>query len=259
MDFFNVKSIDIYGTNCIVDISRGSDDCVRFVSAKEKYFDLKSENGALTVSQKSRNILLRLISGKIEFKLILPRAFKGKLRYRNNNGGMYIKDVDFSDIELATNNGKFEIDSTSCESFSLKVKNGSVNVKNLDARDGINIKCSNGNIKAEGLVCPAITVSCSNAGLSAADIKSKKMDCSTSNGSIDVSAVDAADIKLETSNGKINAMLLGSRSNYRLAAETSHGSITVDGVPGKNISEQTHAAKKLTVKTSNGDIDIRFL
>lgn len=260
MDLQNVKDIDIYGTNCIADVTTDDGDCVRFVSAKEKYFDIKVDNGTLTVAQKSRSILLRLISGRIEFKLILPRDFKGKLRYRNNNGGLYIKDTEFSDIELSTKNGKLDIAAISANSFSLKMKNGSIALKNVAVRDACAVKCKNGNVKAEAVTAAALNISCNNAGLFAADIKSKKIDCSTSNGAIDASALAADELRLETHNGKINAMIIGARDDYKLVAETAHGSITVDGVPSKSISDaSSHAQKKLTAKTSNGDIDVRFM
>ena len=144
VDLLNVKDIDIYGTNCVADVSTDDGDCVRFVSAKEKYFDVKVDNGTLTVTQKSRNLLLRLISGRIEFKLILTRGFNGRLRYRNNNGGLYIKDAELADIELSTKNGKFDISSVTANAFSLKMKNGSIAFKSLTVRDACAVKCKNG-------------------------------------------------------------------------------------------------------------------
>lgn len=260
MDLQNVRDIDIYGTNCIADVSTDDGDCVRFVSAKEKYFDVKIDNGTLTITQKSPNMLLRLISGHIEFKLILPRDFRGKLRYRNNNGGLYIKNTEFSELDLSTKNGKFDLSTVGANIFSLKMNNGSITFKCLTVRDVCTVKCKNGNVKAEEVIAAALNISCNNAGLSAVDIKSKKIDCSTSNGAIDASALAAEELRLETQNGRINAMVIGARDNYRLVAETTHGSITVDGVPGKSISDaSSHAQKKLTAKTSNGDIDLRFM
>lgn len=260
VDLLNVKDIDIYGTNCVADVSTDDGDCVRFVSAKEKYFDVKVDNGTLTVTQKSRNLLLRLISGRIEFKLILPRGFNGRLRYRNNNGGLYIKNAELADIELSTKNGKFDISSVTANAFSLKMKNGSIAFKSLTVRDACAVKCKNGDVKVEAVTAAALNISCNNAGLFAADIKCKKIDCVTSNGVISASALDADELRLETSNGKINAMVIGARDDYRLVAETYNGSITVDGVPSKSVSDaSSHASKKLTAKTSNGDIDVRFM
>ena len=260
MDFQAVRDIDIYGTNCIVDISTDDGDCVRFVSTKEKYFDVKLEGGTLTVTQKSRNIILRIISGRIEFKLILPKSFKGRLRYRNNNGSLYINKTDFSDLDLHTKNGKFDISSVSANAFVLKMKNGSIALKNLTLRDACYAKCKNGEVKAEAVTASAFIVACNNAGLSAIDIKSKKIDCATSNGAIDASALAGEDLRLETHNGRSNAMLLGARDDYKMIAETEHGSVTIDGVPCKTINDAaSHAPKRLIAKTSNGDIDVRFM
>lgn len=259
MDFQEVKDIAIYGTDCIVDISRGTDDTARIVSAKEKYFDVKLENGLLTVTQKSRNIFYRIILRRFELKIILPKNFKGKLRFRNKNGGMYIKDGSFTDIELSTKNGKFDIDGVTADEFELEMSNGSVGIKNMNVVGSSYVRCKNGNVKTESVSAAEFSISGTNAGLAAIDVTSQKFECSTSNGTIDASAIVADNIRLKTSNGKINALPLGKRDDYRLAVETAHGTITVDGVPFKNISDAAGAKKRLYAKTSNGEIDIKFM
>jgi len=258
MEFNGVKEISIYGTDCVVDISRGDGNC-EFISAKEKYFEVSLDDGTLTVRQKSRNLLYRIIYHRIEFKLVLPRGFKGKLRFRNKNGGLYVKDGEFTDIELAADNGKFDISDCACGNFRLKMSNGTFNAKNVKVADSATVKCANGNIKVESVTAPNLSISCTNASLSAIDVTAKKIDCSTSNGTIDASGISADDLRLETSNGKISAAPLGTRDEYALSADTSNGSITVDGVAYKKLSDINRALKKLNVKTANGDIDIRFV
>ncbi len=260
MEFQNINGIAVYGTDCVVDISRGDDDVCRFVSAKEKYFNVQADNnGLLTVTQKKGNIFYRIIMRRFEFKLILPKYFRGRLRFRNKNGGLYIKDCAFADVELSTKNGKCDAENISCNEFTLKMRNGSVALKSITATDAINVKCSNGNIKAENVKAAAVTVACHNAGVSAIDIRANKLDCSTHNGTIDASAVDVSSLRLETSNGKINALCAGARDDYRLTLETTHGAITVDGTPSKNITDVAASEKRRAIaSTSNGEIDIRF-
>lgn len=259
MEFAGITDIAIYGTDCVADISRGTSDVAQFISAKEKFFDVKVADGTLTVTQKTRNIFYRIIMRRFEFKIILPKGFRGRLRFRNNNGGLYLKGGDFSDVELATKNGKFELCDANIGGMSLKMSNGTLNIKSMNAYDSIAVKCQNGNIKAESVSTPSFNISCTNASLSAIDIKAKKFDCSTSNGTIDASGIVSDDIRLETSNGKITAMPLGTRDDYKLSAETSNGLITIDGVPFRKISDVNQAAKLMSAKTSNGEIDIRFV
>ncbi len=258
MEFFDIKNIAIYGTDCIADISQGDGDALLFVTAKEKYFLVKCADGVLTVTQKSRNLLSRIISRRIEFKIVLPRAFKGKLRFRNKNGGLYISGGKFTDVDLSTDNGKFDISNTSCNGFALKMQNGSVSIKKLSAETAASVKCSNGSIKIESTTAPSLVISCSNAATVAIDISTKKFECKTSNGAIDASAIAADDIRLETANGKITAAPLGARSDYKLSADAEHGAIIIDGTMSKRVADAAHAAKKLCVKTLNGDVDIRF-
>ena len=190
MDLDDVKNISVYGANCVVDISRGNDDTCRFVSAKEKNFRVEAVDGQLTVTQKSGNLLSRIIMRRIEFKLILPRSFNGRLRLRNKNGGLYLKGGNFADVDVSTKNGKFDVEDVACAEFALKMRNGSIFIKNMKAARDITLKCSNGNIKAESVAAQELTISCHNAGLSAVDIKTDKFDCSTHNGTIDASARD---------------------------------------------------------------------
>lgn len=260
MEFQNVKGIAVYGTDCVVDISRGDDDVCKFVSAKEKYFNVTVDNnGLLTVTQKKGNIFYRIIMKRFEFKLILPRYFVGRLRFKNQNGGLYISGGGFSDIELSTKNGKIDAENISCAEFTLKMRNGTVTLKNVTAAADVTVKCDNGNIKTENIKAAALTVACRNAGISASDIKANKLDCSTHNGTVDASAADVTDLRLETSNGKITALCSGNRDDYRLSLETAHGAISVDGTPCKNITDVAVGAKRRAViSTSNGDIDIKF-
>lgn len=258
MDFNNIRDVAIYGTNCVVDISRGNDEVCSFVTAKEKYFDVKNDNGQLVVSQRSANIISMLIVRRLEFKLILPKSFKGRLRFRNQNGDIYIKGGSFADVELSTKNGKFDIENITCAEFMMKMRNGSVIVKNVSAADGASLKCSNANIKAESVYARSLNISCNIGGLNLADIKVAKLDCSTTNGVIDGNALSAADMRLDTTNGKITAVAAGKRTDYRLSLETTHGMIVVDGVPHKMVNDAAQCEKRITARTSNGDIDIRF-
>lgn len=259
MELQNIRNISISGTDCVVDISRGNDNTCKFISAKEKYFDVQANDGALTVEQKPRSILDKLTMRKFEFKLVLPKNFCGRLRFRNLNGGLYIKDVDFLDVDLYTKNGKFDLENIKCAEFGLKMRNGNICIKNLTSQGNVTLKCYNGYIKTESVAAQALTMSCRNAGLTAIDIKSESFECSTDNGFVDASAIDSADVRLETSNGKINALAIGSRNDYRLSLEASHGIITIDKTPSKSVSDPIGAKKRITARTSNGDIDIRFV
>lgn len=260
MDFSRVTDIVINSGACVVDVSCGTDDVCRVITAKEKYFDCKLDDGLLTITQKSRNILYRIIMHRIELKIVLPKVFRGKLKLRNKNGGLYAKDGCFTEFDVSTKNGKFDIADVHCEQFLLKQKNGSTSIKNLRSDGNITVKCKNGPVRAETVnAANVFSISSVNAALTAIDVVSKTFACSTKNGTIDASAIAADELQLKTSNGKINASPLGKRDDYRLAADTAHGAITVDGVAQKRMSDVAQTPKRMSVKTVNGDIDIRFV
>ncbi len=259
MELSGVKDIAIYGTDCVAEITHGKCADARFISAKEKYFDIAVEDGTLTVRQKSRNFFSRIIMHRIEFKLVLPVDFKGKLRFRNKNGGLYMDGGNYTEVELSASNGKFDVKNITCASLQLKTENGAVTAKNIDAAETVSLKCRNGGVKVESAQARELSVSSKNAALTVYDMTAKKVECQTSNGTIDANGISSDDIRLETSNGKICAAPLGSRDDYKLAIETDHGAVTVDGVAYKRIADVSHAAKRLDAKTANGDIDIRFV
>ncbi len=259
MLYSDVKDIAIYGTDCVAAISIGVGDKAEFVSAKEKYFDVTADDGTLTIRQKSRSFFYRIILHRIEFKLTLPVGFCGKLRFRNKNGGVYVDGGKFTEVELSTDNGKFELKNAECNNLQLRLSNGAVSAKNIKVGGGAAIKCRNGTVKVESVSSPELTILGKNAVLSAIDVASAKLECSTSNGTIDVSGITADELKLETNNGKINAAPLGDRKDYKLSLDATHGAITVDGVAHKKIADAAHSAKRLNAKTANGDIDIRFM
>lgn len=259
MDFNGIKEIAIYGICCMVDVSRGDDDVCRILTAKERLFDIKVSDAALTVTQKSLNFFSRLLAHRIELKAILPKYFKGRLRFRNKNGGCYISGCDFSELELTTANGKFDLVDVSTGGMLIKTENGVIRIKNLLSTAAVNVKCANGNIKAESVCAQEIALSCRNAAVSAVDITAKEFMCQTSNGTIDADAVKSDEIRLETSNGKVNASVVGTRDDYKIFADTAHGGLTVNGEAYKRLADSTHAPKKITVKVPNGDIDIRFI
>lgn len=259
MEFNSIRDITINVTGCVIDISRGDDEICRFISAKEKYFSVQSSNGSLSITQNAKTIIYAIIKRRIEAKLILPKSFFGKLRLRNKNGGLYIKDGLFQDIDLYTKNGKFDIRGITCNQFSLKMKNGFATLEKVNANGDINIKCANGDIKSQSLACPSLIISCHNARVGIFDVKSDKIDCSTHNGTIEASGVDCPDVRLETSNGKIGALCSGDRADYRLILETESGAIAVNGSPTKNVSDRLGAKRRVFARTRNGDIDVKFI
>ena len=66
-------------------------------------------------------------------------------------------------------------------------------------------------------------------------------------------------MKLVTAIGNISGVPIGNRDDYKMFAETSNGGIVVDGVVYKKIADAVNAHKRISAKTSNGDIDIRFM
>ena len=77
MEFDGVKDIAIYGTDCVVDISRGNDYAAHFISAREKYFDLAVDDGTLTVRQKIAQYILQDHSAQVRVQAHSSQKLQG--------------------------------------------------------------------------------------------------------------------------------------------------------------------------------------
>lgn len=260
MDFKGVKNLYIKCVDCIADVTRGNDDELHFVSTKEKYFDIKlSKSGKLSIRQKDYNIFSRRLIRKTEFKLALPKDFDGDIKFRNKNGGMFlVGDGKFNRVKLSTKNGSFNIKSIKCDKLKIKLRNGSITLKDAVTNRKQKIKCGNGNAKIETAVAQQIKVRCKCSDISLVDAKTSKLKLRTKNGNIDTSGITADEQKIITKNGKISVAPLGSRDEHRLSLDTRRGTINLDGTLTKPVYD-FRGEKRLTVKTSNGDVDIRFL
>jgi DUF4097 and DUF4098 domain-containing protein YvlB len=116
--------------------------------------------------------------------------------------------------------------------LSIKTSNGGIEAQNLAAKDRIELTTSNGRIRLRQVTGQSIRLK-------------------TSNGAIDCTAIDGDDIELETSNGPIRGTIRGQATDFSIISQTKNGDNSLSGLSG-------HGAKKLTVKTSNGDIDLEF-
>ena len=138
-----------------------------------------------------------------------------------------------SHVSINTSNSPIEIDYVSAGQVIANTSNGAITLDEVTVAGTVDVMSSNGTLTARQVTAR------------------DKMRMETSNGRISVDQAASAVIELISSNSSISGSVAGKRSDYSVSSGTSNGENNlVDGGKGN---------LKMTVYTSNGNINIRFL
>ena len=167
-------------------------------------------------------------------EVMVPAAYAGTLQLDSSNARADVTGLtQAGEIRIDTSNAPIQVSDVSAAQLSAHTSNGAVTLDKVLLSGAADLRSSNGTLTARQL----------SAG------GSLRMD--TSNGRIVLDQVTASAVDLKSSNGSITGSVSGKRSDYSISSDTSNGDDSLgDGGKGPI---------KLTVRTSNGNIDIRFL
>ncbi|NCC75943.1 MAG: hypothetical protein EOM08_05860 [Clostridia bacterium] len=155
-------------------------------------------------------------------------------------------------IDLVTSNGPVTLDSLDLAGpVNVRTTNGGITVQNLAVTAGLELATSNGAITAQDITADSAYLVTSNGRIEVSQLLAKDLSLKTSNGPINCAAITGDTIRLETSNGNIRGTVQGRAKDYSITSQTSNGENSLEDVSGQG-------AKTLTVKTSNGNIEIQF-
>ena len=234
-DIENVKDIDIDINNARVEFKASQNDKFGIKislcdNSAEPYINI--DNGKISVEQKSRfyvfNIsfdLWDLFSNKTNvITVYIPKNAKlDSVCVDTSNGAIDIQqDFNTDTLEICTSNGKITVNGVTCsKKTELKTSNGAIDC--------------NGKFNTDTYF-------------------------KTSNGRIDASGSYKGKTYIKTSNGAIEFSTSESEKSYNIDADTSNGSIRVNGIKVDDDYRQiqTDAANKLEVDTSNGSVTMNF-
>jgi len=138
-----------------------------------------------------------------------------------------------SDLALGTVNGSITAEEQLAGLMRASTTNGDIRLNNVGATGGAVVSTVNGQIVLGGLTADSITASGVNGQIQLGGIASNNS------------------ITLSTTNGSISGTIQGSAQDYTVNAGTVNGS--------SNLKSSTGGEKSLSVHTTNGSIDVRFL
>ena len=159
------------------------------------------------------------------------------IRQGNSNKIMFNELYD-REVNVNSNENKVEVKVNSTRDETNK----KVIIEVADENANFDIECDSGNVTVENMVGNNIEVSCEN-------------------GNIEAKTINFNIVSLDTSNGNIDAELSGKFEDYRYELENENGTTNVGDISTSHSieTEGNHGAnKKLSLESSNGNIDVRF-
>ena len=218
----------------------GSDIVIRHPESERVKYDFILEDGRLALIRQPWDLSLGLFQSlgldreMREVSLAVPLELAAELDLRTSNARMDVKGVNlWGQALLGTSNASITLTQVSAKRLELTASNGNITLDGVKAAADVKAVTSNAKIRANGVTAPqALTLKSSNA-------------------SIHVEAVNSRDISLVTSNGAVKGTMPGSLREYSVQSATSNGKNSLPARMGGG-------DKQLTVRTSNGSIDLRF-
>ncbi|MGN0695222.1 MAG: DUF4097 family beta strand repeat-containing protein [Oscillospiraceae bacterium] len=254
----------------------------------DKSYDMKSENGGITVngSKRSGGFMTWILSSDIT--LYIPDGYEGdividskntsidcsagkSIDITNTDGKITMTDIDGTDIRLKNDNASITLTNVTADTvkaetknssitaekvtaanLDLNAKNATVNAESCTASEYASLYSSNGSVKAERC-CFYISGSLisSNGSVNAADcIFTGNSVISSDNGRVRLEDFSFENMTIKSKNGSIDCEAYGNEKNYRITASAKNGSSDVpDGGNGEY---------ELSLSADNGRIEFDF-
>ena len=241
-----IEEIRIRARNMPVSVtpSDGSEITVHYYTSEKDPYEVTLDGGVLTLKYKNdiftdisnwfSGVFRVFSNSNPRVEVIVPAAYAGTLQLDTSNAPVNVSGlISLGNVRIKTSNAPIEANNVSALMIQAHTSNGAVTLDKAAVSGAVDMKSSNGTLTARQVVARGSLL------------------METSNGRIVVDQVAGAAIELKSSNGSITGTVEGKRSDYTISSHTSNGDDSLgDGGKGQF---------KLTVKTSNGNIDIRFL
>lgn len=170
---------------------------------------------------------------------------------RDRSGGKKFADFFYRKVPDPAGRITLRVPGDFSGSLALNTQNGAISAENLKKLTEFSCDDSNSAIRVSGCTVKSLQVQSTNAAISFSKVSaSEKLSATTENAVISLDGISAPEIALKTTNAMISGMILGREEDYSI---DSH---TVNGV--NNLKSRAGGPKRLTVKTVNAVINIRF-
>lgn len=275
-------------SDVIVRSSSDEDFHISVKSPDSKSYDMKSENGGITVngSKQSGSFMTFIISSDIT--LYIPDSYAGdividnknttiecsagnNLDITNTNGSVKLSDIDGSDIRIKndnasvtlndvtadsikteTKNASITAEKTAAATLDLNAKNASVNVEGCTASEYASLYSGNGSVNAEhSSFAVSGSLISSNGSVNAEDcVFTGESIISAENGRVSLDDLSFENMTIKAKNGSIDCEAFGDPADYRISASAENGS--------SDVPAGSSDGYYLNLSAQNGKIELDF-
>ena len=232
---WGIEEIRIKARNMPVKVTSSSagDITIHYYTCERDPYEVSLDGSVLTLTYLNKSLIEGTDSNP-HVEVSLPAEYAGVLQLETSNAPVSVSGLTSAgQVSINTSNSPIDIEYVSAAQVIAHTSNGAITLDEVTVAGTLDLRSSNGTLTARQVTAR------------------DKMRMETSNGRISVDQTESAVIELSSSNGSISGSVAGKRSDYSISSGTSNGENSlVDGGKGN---------LKLTVYTSNGNIDIRFL
>lgn len=261
-----------------IKVSVGDDDELRFVyyQSDNHKVEIKRENGGVFFEVRRKFTFFNFDwfnKNKRDVTVKLPKDFSGSIDIDVSTGFIEadLSGVTVNDFSSNATTGETKIKNvTAVGNAKFHCTTGKLDVSEINVGGSLDIKCTTGGIKAENATAGGNLVANSSTGrVSLLNVKAKdmvvkettgnatlKVDCNdlcvkSTTGKIDFTVKNAEKINIECSTGDVKGTIYGDITEFDISRETTTGDC--------NLPVQTLGkGKSLSVKTTTGDVDVKF-
>ena len=187
-----------------------------FVNAKITVYLPKAQYDALTVKNDTGDIC---IPSDFSFGSLTASGSTGDftclasvgdtLTVKLSTGSIHVDGTSPRTASLTVSTGGLALCEVSCERLTVQASTGNVSLKNVTARQSLEVKATTGDIQISGAACGSLTARASTGDVTLRDVIAEaRIDVKTSTGDIRLSECDAGELALKASTGSVKASLL---------------------------------------------------
>lgn len=263
-DEINEISIDII--NGSIEIDRADDSAITIkeeifskTNLGEDYLDIEVSDDKLTISIKEEHKVSDIRSN---IKLSLGKNLYDSLRVNQVNGKTEISDVDFTNLDIDTVNGKIVLINTASNT-TIKNTNGKIDLKNING--ALSIENVNGSIYLTNIAGELAEVSNVNGNIRIDGLSANKLQANSNAGNIRIFKIrNTKAIDLESGFGNMVVDTTDYQGDIRADIESKAINVTEKFVnkiqDGKGYEISTNTEKtdlQIKAKSGFGKVSLR--
>lgn len=285
-----ITALALSDSNSDVTVKNSSDGDFH-ISVKtpdSKSYDMKLENGTITVNGSDSSDGFMSFAVDSEITLYIPDGYEGNivmdnknttiecsagknLDINNTNGSIKLYDIDGSTVKISNDNASVKLTDVTGDTVKAESKNGSIYAEEVTAAS-LELNAKNASVTAEKCTASeyaylnsqngSITAERSSFAVSASLISAngsvKAEDCiftgdsviSSENGRVHFDDFSFENMTIKAKNGSIDCEAYGDLNDYKITASAKNGNIDV---PENDSGEYT-----LDLSADNGRVEFGF-